>query len=264
MLDVSAARGRAWRDAALPPETQGCARRRVLVITDESADATRLVLRLKTAGYEAAAVQRALAQTLNALYSFGPDAVLLRASDLESCRAAFSILQEVSSAPTIVIGPASEAQQIWYLEQGAAEYLVPPLSFALLHAHLRAILRCRTRAATGDVVTAGDLEVDGRGHEVRYKGRVISLTPTEFRLLQVLAENAGHPCSHEMLLERVWGKQFTSCSNYLRLYITYLRQKLEDDPAEPLLIVTDWGVGYRLVDHDGHRRLPNPPSTAVA
>jgi two-component system KDP operon response regulator KdpE len=67
-----------------------------------------------------------------------------------------------------------------------------------------------------------------------------------------------------MLLERVWGKQFTSCSNYLRLYITYLRQKLEDDPGQPLLIVTEWGLGYRLVDRGSHQRLPEHQATAVA
>jgi two-component system KDP operon response regulator KdpE len=263
MVNVIAARGRAWRDAALPPETQGNSCRRILVITDEPQDATRLVLRLNMAGYETAAVQRALAPALNSLYSFGPDAVVLRASGLHSCRDVFTVLQKISSAPAIVIGQALEAQQIWYLEHGAAEYLVPPLSFALLHAHLRAILRCRTQAPRG-IVTAGDLEVDGRSHEVRHKGQVIPLTPTEFRLLQVLAENVGRPCSHGMLLERVWGKQFTSCSNYLRLYITYLRQKLEDDPGQPLLIVTEWGLGYRLVDRGSDQRLPKHQATAVA
>ena len=259
MVNDIAARRRAWRDAALPPETQGTSCRRILVITDEPQDARRLVLRLNMAGYETAAVRRALAPALNSLYSFGPDAVLLRASDLHSCRDVFTVLQEVSSAPAIVIGQALEAQQIWYLEHGAAEYLVPPLSFALLHAHLRAILRFQARAPQGDVITAGDLEIDGRRHQVRYKGEVIPFTPTEFRLLQVLAENVGRPCSHKMLLDRVWGKQFTSCSNYLRLYITYLRQKLEDDPGQPLLIVTEWGLGYRLVDRARTPAASQPP-----
>ena len=98
-----------------------------------------------------------------------------------------------------------------------------------------------------EVLRVGSLEIDADHYQVRKAGKPIALTPTEFRVLRVLAENVGKPCSHKMLLERVWGEDFGQCSHYLRLYVGYLRQKIEDDPKKPRHLLTEWGIGYRLV-----------------
>lgn len=246
MVALATAVGRASRMSHTHPEPETGKSHRVLIVADLGQDATSLATRLTLAGYQSALAPRTLAPTLRSLYSFSPDAVLLQASQGRNSRDVFAAVQNLSSSPTIVLGDASEAQEVWYLEHGAAEYLVPPISFALLHAHLRAVLRWGAQPRA-DVIRVGDLEVDGSRHQARYRGRTLPLTPTEFRLLRTLAENKGALCSHRMLLERVWGKQFTSCFNYLRLYIGYLRQKL-DDSGEPDLIVNEWGLGYRLID----------------
>jgi two-component system KDP operon response regulator KdpE len=227
------------------------------LVVAEDQDASRLVTRLRLEGYEAIGAPRSLATTLRSLYSFSPDAVVLDTFGDCACREIFRMLQMASSAPMLVEGGASEEQELWYLDQGAAAYLAPPLSFSLLRAHLRAVLRWRGHRRESGVIRVGDLEIDAVERAVRQRGGLVQVTPTEFRLLQALAENAGRACSHRMLLERVWGKQFTSCRNYLRLYITYLRQKLEDDPCEPSLIVTEWGIGYRLAEPP--RPLPMRP-----
>ena len=219
---------------------------RIMVVADPGRDASRLVTGLAIAGYKATQAPRSLARTLRSLHSFGPDAVLLQASEERASRELFIAVQDLSPSPVIVLGDSSEAQQLWYLDRGAAAYLIPPISFALMHAHLRAVLRWSGQPH-GDLIRIGDLEVDSGQHQARYRGRPLPLTPTEFRLLQALAEHKGSLCSRRMLLERVWGRQFTSCHNYLRLYIGYLRQKLEDS-GERNLIVNEWGLGYRLID----------------
>jgi DNA-binding response OmpR family regulator len=245
---MATAGGRAFQLSLTQPEREAGESRRILIVADPGRDATSLATSLTLSGYQSAVAPRTLAPALRSLYSFGPDAVLLQASEERNSREIFAAVQNLSSSPTIVLGDASEAQQVWYLEHGAAEYLVPPISFALLHAHLRAVLRWGAQPRA-NVIRVGNLEVDGSQHQARYRGRTIPLTPTEFRLLRTLAENRGALCSHRMLLERVWGKQFTSCFNYLRLYIGYLRQKLEDSGGADL-IVNEWGLGYRLIDPD--------------
>jgi two-component system KDP operon response regulator KdpE len=238
--------GRASQVSLTQAEREAGESRRILIVADPGRAATSLATRLTLAGYQAAVAPRSLAPTRRSLYSFGPDAVLLQDSEERNSREIFAAVQNLSSSPTIVLGDASETQEVWYLEHGAAQYLVPPISFALLQAHVRAVLRWGSRPRA-DVIRIGDLEVDASRHQARYRGRTIPLTPTELRLLRTLAENKGSVCSHRMLLERVWGEQFTSCFNYLRLYVGYLRQKLEDS-GEPDLIVNEWGRGYRLID----------------
>jgi two-component system KDP operon response regulator KdpE len=98
--------------------------------------------------------------------------------------------------------------------------------------------------------------IDLDRYAVTRAGEPIALTPIEFRLLRVLAENAGKACSHEMLLDSVWGPDFRDCAHYLRLYVGYLRQKLEDDPKRPRILATEWGYGYRLV-------APQEPAQAM-
>ena len=101
-------------------------------------------------------------------------------------------------------------------------------------------------------------------HEVRRRGRVVPLTPTEFRILRVLAERPGAVCTNRMVLEQVWGEEFADCTHYLRLYIGYLRKKLEEDPRHPRLLVTEWGVGYRLIPDSWSRPAELGPARAAS
>jgi two-component system KDP operon response regulator KdpE len=116
---------------------------------------------------------------------------------------------------------------------------------AELLARLRVMLR-RERAGTPEHLTAGDVDIDLRRHLVYRGGQEVHLTPTEFDLLRVLASEAGRVLTHRQLLERGWGSYAAENSQQLRVYINYLRRKLEEDPRDPRLIVTEPGVGYRL------------------
>ena len=116
---------------------------------------------------------------------------------------------------------------------------------AELLARLRVVLR-RERVGAPEHLTAGDVTIDLRRHLIFRSGQEVHLTPTEFDLLRVLASEAGRVLTHRQLLERVWGNYAAENSQQLRVYINYLRRKLEEDPSHPQLIITEPGVGYRL------------------
>jgi two-component system KDP operon response regulator KdpE len=136
-------------------------------------------------------------------------------------------------------------QMIWHLDHGAADYIPRSTPHQVVAAKIMSLLRTVTRGVPS--IHVGDLTIDIDGRVVRLAGVDISLTPIEFRLLGVLAENIGKACSRGMLLKAVWGDDFEHCSHYLRLYVGYLRQKIEPNPGSPRMIVTEWGYGYRLV-----------------
>jgi two-component system KDP operon response regulator KdpE len=217
---------------------------RVLVIGERPEEAKALASRLSLHGFESAPCAGDVTLALRALISFRPDALLLDLHD--NAQEVFRVLEQVAPVPIFVLGNNRQPDEVvWYLEAGAADYLLRPVSPALLTARLTSVLRRRQNNGHGPI-QAGELEIDLERHQVRRSGTTVPLTPTEFRLLQVLAENAGRACSHRLLLERVWGDDFRHCSHYLRLYMGYLRQKLETDPRNPSLLLTEWGVGYRL------------------
>jgi len=229
---------------------------RVLVVAEKAADADGLAFRLGVVGFEATASAGETTLALRQLFAFKPDAIVFNCSAGDRQRELFRLLETVSDLPVVVLGAGGdEGEVVWYLDAGAADYVVRPVSPAHLSARLRVVLRHAARDIPGGTIQVGDVEVDLDRHEVRRNGRVIRLTPTEFQLLRALAERAGQPCSHRMLLERVWGDEFASCTHYLSLYMGYLRQKLEDDPKHPRLLVTHWGVGYRLREAPGKRGL---------
>jgi two-component system KDP operon response regulator KdpE len=151
-----------------------------------------------------------------------------------------------SSVPVIVLSArGQERDKVAALDLGADDYLTKPFGMDELLARVRALLR-RTGSATATVVAFGDVTVDLTRHVVTRGGEEIHLTPTEFNLLSVLATNADKVLTHRMLLERVWGGYAAENAQQLRVYINYLRRKLESDPANPHWIVTEPGVGYRL------------------
>ena len=161
-----------------------------------------------------------------------------------------------SAVPIIVLSARSdEADKIAALDAGADDYLTKPFGVGELLARVRANLR-RPRAAAGDGFAAaevdpvyrfGEVEVDRQARLVRRAGAEVHLTPIEYRLLSVLIANAGRVLTHRQLLREVWGPSHAGQSHYLRMYMGHLRQKLELDPAQPVHLLTETAVGYRLL-----------------
>ncbi|PLS77117.1 MAG: DNA-binding response regulator [Chloroflexi bacterium] len=161
-------------------------------------------------------------------------------------------LRQFSTVPVIVLTAKDEADdRVRGLELGADDYIGKPFEHRELVSRIRAVLR---RHATPPPVPQTELKIDERltidfaKHEVLVEGKPVNLRPTEYRLLYHLVQNAGWVMPHDVLLAKVWGPEYRDESHYLRLYITYLRQKIEEDPANPRYILTERGVGYRFVD----------------
>ncbi len=159
-------------------------------------------------------------------------------------------IREVSNVPVIMLTVRQEeTDRIRGLEIGADDYLTKPFSPRELQSRIKALLR-RTfmpkPARKTKIVVDIDLTIDFSKREVWARGQKVTLRPTEYKLLYHLVNNAGRLMTHETLLSKVWGPEYRDESHYLRLYITYLRQKLERDPAHPCYILTERGIGYRF------------------
>lgn len=232
---------------------------RVLVIGEGPRQADVLAAGL---GTEIATSGGQLTLALRAIFSFRPDLILLNSCGPDSPRELFGFVSEATEIPIVVLGSSdSKDDLLWYLDRGAVGYYSKETSDGVLSARIGAILRRLEESRARGVLRIGSLEVDSESHVVRKDSKPVQLTPIEFRMVQVLAENAGKPCDHAMLLERVWGEEFRSCLHYLRLYVGYLRQKIEDDPKCPRILLTDWGIGYRLVADES---LPVVPTRGSA
>ena len=153
-----------------------------------------------------------------------------------------------STMPIIVLSVRSnEAEKVRLLELGADDYVVKPFGMAELMARVRVALRRQRRASTGESrVTAGPLTIDLAARAVLLNGTRLTLTPKEYRLLQVLAQHAGNVVTHQHLLKEVWGTIHVHDTHYLRIFMRKLRQKIEPEPTTPRILLTELGVGYRL------------------
>ena len=153
-----------------------------------------------------------------------------------------------SSVPIIVLSVRStEAEKVHLLELGADDYVVKPFGMAELLARVRVALRRQMRAASGEpTVKVGPLTIDLAARAVTLNGTRLTLTPKEYRLLQVLAQHAGNVVTHQHLLKEVWGSIHVHDTHYLRIFVRKLRQKIEPHPDSPTILVTELGVGYRL------------------
>ena len=159
-------------------------------------------------------------------------------------------LRKWSGVPVIVLSArTAEADKIAALDAGADDYLTKPFSVGELQARVRATLRRQRQPAAGDAgsVRFGDVAVDLKDRRVLKGGKGVHLTPTEYRLLAVLVANAGRVLTNPQLLRTVWGPSHIEDGHYLRIYMGHLRHKLEDDPAQPQYLLTETGVGYRLL-----------------
>lgn len=220
---------------------------RVLVVDDEPQILRALQMKLRSAGYAvetAATAKDALAQAAMR----PPEAVILDlllpdGSGTDVCRE----LRRWSSAPILVLSAVGEEKEkIDALDAGADDYVTKPFSGDELLARLRAALR-RTGPSTEPVIEVGELRIDRDKRSVTMAGEAISLTPTEYDLLRLLAENEGKLLTHPAILRAIWGPAYREESNYLHVYVSHLRRKIEPDPARPRYVLNQPGVGYRLV-----------------
>jgi two-component system KDP operon response regulator KdpE len=157
-------------------------------------------------------------------------------------------LRAWSSVPLIVLSVRSnEAEKVRLLESGADDYVVKPFGMAELLARAHAAMRRQARATLGEpVVKVGALAIDLPARIVTVNGQRVTLTPKEYRLLQILAQHAGNVVTHQYLLKEVWGSPHLHDTHYLRIFVRKLRQKIEEDPTQPRILLTELGVGYRL------------------
>ncbi|EEA03333.1 two component transcriptional regulator, winged helix family [Burkholderia sp. H160] len=155
-----------------------------------------------------------------------------------------------SDVPIIVLsGRTRDEEKVAALNAGADDYLTKPFSIAELEARIRALLRRQNRCVIAESakVSFGSITVDLVARSVQCDYQAVHLTPIEYRLLVALVRRAGCVVTHHQLLQEVWGPSHAENAHYLRIYMGHLRQKLERDPAQPEHIVTETGVGYRLV-----------------
>lgn len=157
-------------------------------------------------------------------------------------------LREWSACPIIILSVREREQdKVAALDAGADDYLTKPFGIAELQARIRVALRHATPETSGQAVfRAGDLEIDLSSRMVRRAGAEVHLTPIEFKLVAMLARNAGKVVTHRHMLTEIWGSAYAEETHYLRVYMGQLRHKLEVDPAQPEVLITESGVGYRL------------------
>ena len=220
---------------------------RALVVDDDREVRTLIASVLAVEGYEvltAVSVSEARALLAHA----APDVVIL---DLGLPDADGGVLLRELRVPVVVVSARQdEAGKIALLDAGADDYLVKPFSVPELLARVRVALRHRgvNVAAAQTRYAVDGLEIDLEAHRVSLHGEALHLTPTEFRLLARLVRTAGRVVTHRQLLTDVWGAEFTEHTHYLRIYMGTLRGKIEADPSAPRFLLTEPGVGYRLVD----------------
>ena len=219
---------------------------RILVVDDEAPIRRALRSALTGHGY-AVEVADGGTSALDAIATWAPEAIVLdlMMPDVDG----FEVVRQTrtwSQVPIIVLSARGEERsKVDALDLGADDYLTKPFGIEELLARLRAVLR-RSGAPQAQQLTVGDVTIDVARHVVTKAGQEVHLTPTEYDLLRVLATNAGKVLTHRQLLERVWGSYAADNSQQLRVYVNYLRRKLEDDPSRPRWLVTEPGVGYRL------------------
>ena len=219
---------------------------RVLVIDDEPQIRRAVRVALEAHGYDVEVASDG-ASGMERIATWAPNAVVL---DLVMPGSdGLQVLRDTrtwSDVPVIVLSARGQEQdKVIALDQGADDYLTKPFGMAELLARLRVVLR-RKRGPASPAIQVGDVTIDLDRRLVTRRGEEVHLTPTERNLLFVLARDAGKVMTQRQILQRVWGSYAAENTPQLRVYINYLRRKLEDDPTSPKLIVTEPGIGYRL------------------
>ncbi|GAC1604095.1 MAG: response regulator [Acidimicrobiales bacterium] len=225
---------------------------RLLVIDDERAVLRALATGLRARGYTVETACTGV-DGLSKVALEAPDVIVLDLGlpdidGIEVCRR----IREWSETPIVVLSAdGAEGRKVEALDLGADDFITKPFGMPELEARLRVALRHRRRPAAdadSSVVTVGALRLDLAGRSLTVRGEEVSLTRTEFDLLAFLARHPGRVITHRMLLEEVWGPEYATQSQYVRVYANHLRKKIEIDPGRPSILITSPGVGYQLVD----------------
>lgn len=227
-------------------------RRRILVVDDEPRMIHFIRLNLEHDGYEVVEATSG-AEAMEVMRDRLPDLVLLDVMmpDLDGFET-LRMIREISTLPVIMLtAKGEEEDRVRGLELGADDYISKPFSPREMVSRVKAVLR-RTEMPTAMVHEPIEvderLKIDFDRREIFVDDELVQLRPTEFKLLYHLVQNAGWVVPHDQLLAKVWGYEYRDETHYLRLYINYLRAKLEPDPSNPRYILTERGVGYRFVD----------------
>ena len=220
---------------------------RILVVDDEPQILRAVGTSLRGAGYDVATATNA-AEAVSTAAMRPPAAVILDlvlpdGSGVDVCRE----LRRWTDVPILVLSAVGdEREKVDALDAGADDYVTKPFGIDELLARLRALLR-RAAPASEPVVELGELVVDLEKRLVTLRGDPVSLTPTEFELLSLFVQNEGKLLTHPAILRAVWGPSYRTESNYLHVYVSQLRRKIEADPTRPRYLLTESGAGYRLV-----------------
>jgi DNA-binding response OmpR family regulator len=227
--------------------------RMVLVVDDEERMVRFIRLNLEHDGFQVFEADKGM-KAVNLIREKLPDIVLLDVMlpDLDGYEV-LKLIRQHNSTPVIMLtARGEEDDRIKGLELGADDYITKPFSPRELVSRIKAVLRRSESSgiASKEVIQVDDrLTLDFGRHEVFLEGKPVQLRPTEYRLLYHLVMNAGWVQTYDTLLAKVWGYEYQDEPHYVRLYVNYLRQKLEKDPANPVYILTERGVGYRFVDY---------------
>lgn len=225
----------------------------ILVVDDEERMVRFIRLNLEHDGFQVIEAYKGM-KALDLVRTQLPDLVLLDVMlpDIDGFEV-LRLIREASTVPVIMLtAKGEEEDRVRGLESGADDYIAKPFSPRELVSRVRAVLR-RVQISSGS--SEGMIEVDERlkidfsRREVWVDEKLVKLRPTEYRLLYHLVQNAGWVLSHEQLLAKVWGYEYQDEPHYVRLYINYLRKKIEEDPANPRYILTERGAGYRFIDY---------------
>ncbi len=221
----------------------------VLVVDDESRMVEFIAMNLELEGFRVVRAANG-SEALEKASREHPDLVLLdiMMPEMDGFET-LAGLRETSSVPVIFLTAKSEeVDRIRGLDLGADDYITKPFSPRELVSRIRAVLRRTEPAAlaSSEIIVDDELRINFDLRKVTVRGREVRLRPTEYRLLYQLVTNAGKLLTHEVLLSRVWGAEYRDEDQYVRLYITYLRQKIEKDPRNPRYILSERGLGYRF------------------
>lgn len=220
----------------------------ILIVDDDTSLRELVRINLEHEGYHVKQARNGL-EGVAGVREHRPDLVVLdvnmpEMNGVEAC----AKIREFSQVPILMLTARVKSYDIVAgLDHGADDYLGKPFNMDELLARIRALLR-RVPAVNRPLVAGGGkIQIDQQRREVLVRGAAVDLTPTEFELLVLLAEHAGTVLKHERLLQSVWGEDYARDNDYLKVYIWHLRRKLEEDPRNPRLLLTEWGVGYRLL-----------------
>jgi len=221
---------------------------KILVVEDDPDFLKLTQTWLQNAGYEVLTAEDG-AEGMRRVYSGRPNLVLLDANmpkmdGWEVCRR----IRDMSDIPVMMVTVNDQKDyRLRGFSNGADDYVTKPVDFPELIARIQAVLRRSGTSAQEDVQDTfdnGEIEVDWRSRQVWVRGERVKLSPTEFRILACLIKNRGWIVTHEQLLEKAWGPNYIGDKSFVKLYIRYLRQKIEEDPHKPKSILTERGVGY--------------------